>query len=343
LRLVLALLLALCGDVETNPGPDNLILMTQNCRGLQDYNKLRLVLKNKNAIMSKSKSILALQETHLMNDAVIQWSGNYVISMSPSPYSAGCITYFNDYVKVVEVKQIDNQGHGHVAVIEGLLRHITIVANVYAPVRGLGQEQDTFYRSLLEVIEELELKYIFNEPNLIIMGDYNLPLELSREYHNSEADRNRAKMISENLIGKGLLDCWKINDDRFTYKTAKSRLDRILYRLDSVYDEKLETDWTFVNSDHCLLMVTLSSVRACSSQSRVVSLPTYILENVEATQQIKDKMTEMTSFSNDDWEPRVRLEYLKMCLRTIVGEVTKEINRKAKAELEEIQRSITGE
>jgi hypothetical protein len=36
------ILLLLCGDVERNPGPNSqeIVLMTQNCRGLQDYNKL---------------------------------------------------------------------------------------------------------------------------------------------------------------------------------------------------------------------------------------------------------------------------------------------------------------
>jgi len=144
-------LLLLCGDIESNPGPADtkngvleLTLMTQNCRGLQDRNKLRSLIVNKNNEAKKGKMVLALQETHLMNDDLIKWSGNYVISNSISPHSAGCVTYFNDYVRIVEVRQIDDCGHGHVVVVEGLTVHTTIIANVYSPVRSLAREQKRF-------------------------------------------------------------------------------------------------------------------------------------------------------------------------------------------------------
>jgi len=333
--------LLLCGDVELNPGPHKLMLMTQNCRGLQDYNKLRSLLRNKMAVMNKNKAVLALQETHLLNDDMIKWSGNYVISSSASTHSAGCITYFNDYVRIMEVRQIDNQGHGHVIVVDGLMLHTTIIANVYSPVRSLGREQENFYNNLIEIIEELEQKYLFNEPNLIILGDFNLPLELDRNCYSNDSELDRARSISERLLSKGLTDCWKINDDRFTYKTAQSRLDRIMFRLDTEYVENLETDWTFTTSDHCLLKLSLNPARENPTQSRVVSLPTYLLENEEAVKMMKDKMTEMVVDSMDYWEPKMKLEYLKMCLRTVVGEVTKYYNKKVNEELEGIQKDIT--
>ncbi len=123
-------LLLMCGDVESNPGPNELRelsdrkvilkLMTQNCRGLLDRDKLRQILKNKNSELRGGKMVLALQETHLMNDTNIIWSGNYVITNSTSPHSAGCVTYFNDDVRVIEVRHIDDEGHGHVIAVEGL-------------------------------------------------------------------------------------------------------------------------------------------------------------------------------------------------------------------------------
>jgi hypothetical protein len=157
-------LLAQCGDVELNPGPNHNInvnnntnvndelvtrpvitIMTQNCRGLNDYNKMRLIIKNKNSMVNNTKMILALQETHLINDDWIKWSGNYVISKAPSPHSAGCIMYFNEDVRIVEVQQIDDQGHGHVVVIEGLLPRTVIFANIYSPVRSLARDQENFF------------------------------------------------------------------------------------------------------------------------------------------------------------------------------------------------------
>ena len=40
----------LCGDVKKNPGPSDseIMLMTQNCRRLNNINKLRQLIENKN-------------------------------------------------------------------------------------------------------------------------------------------------------------------------------------------------------------------------------------------------------------------------------------------------------
>jgi hypothetical protein len=338
LNNLLKMLLLLCGDVERNPGPEKITLMTQNCRGLQDYNKLRMLLRSKNAVLARGGAVLALQETHLMNDNMIKWSGNYVMSCSVSPHSAGCITFLNDYVRVIEVKQIDNHGHGHVIVVEGLTMHSTIIANIYAPVRSMGKEQEILYKELLKIVEELEQKYLFNKPNLIILGDFNLPLEPGGNHYSNDPEGRRAKALAGNFERKGLTDCWKNDDDRFTFKTAQSRLDRIMYRLDFDYCEQVETDWTFINSDHCLLKVILNPARGGPSYTRVVLLPTYLLENEEMLKMSKDKMAEMAAEAVNHWEPRVRLEYLKMCLRTVVGEVCKLFNNKTKVELERIQK-----
>jgi hypothetical protein len=63
---------------------------------------------------------LYLQETYLMNDNFIKWSGNYAFTSSESPHSAGCITYLHDTARITYIKHIDDQGHGHVLVVEGL-------------------------------------------------------------------------------------------------------------------------------------------------------------------------------------------------------------------------------
>ncbi len=370
-RVSLRYLLAQCGDVEMNPGLnlmpnhglnpnmnltntsnvndrlDTLVpkpvitIMTQNCRGLNDYNKMRLIIRHKNSMVNKTKMILALQETYLINDDWIKWSGNYVISKAASPHSAGCISYFNEDVRIIEVKQIDDLGHGHVAVIEGLLPNIVIFANIYSPVRSLVRDQENFYKNLLDIVEELELKYILNEPNLIIAGDFNIPLDKDRSMFGSDSEFERAMSLVQQFENKGLIDSWKEDDYRFTFKTAYSRLDRILYRLNVTYKEKLETDWTFTNSDHCLVKLWLNEMRTRSNKDRIVSLPTYLLDNEEATGMIRDKMTEMANQCESHWDAKLRLEYLKMCLRTIVGEVAKLMNRREKAELEDIQRNIT--
>ena len=62
------LLLALCGDVKTNPGPElqELTLVTLNTRGLKNKNKLtQLINRIQKSHNPTSNLIFALQETHI--------------------------------------------------------------------------------------------------------------------------------------------------------------------------------------------------------------------------------------------------------------------------------------
>jgi hypothetical protein len=337
-------LLLLGGDIEENPGPKEnkveLILMTQNCRGLKEPNKLRYLLRNKKKLVKNEKFILALQETYLMNDNSIKWSGNYVFTGADSPHSAGCITFLNDFVRILDVKHIDDKGHGHVIAVEGLNMHVTIIANIYSPVRSLARDQEIFYEELVNIIEELELKYVLNEPELIVLGDFNLPLEMNFS-HNSKQEKERARQLAECFQALGLIDCWKQGDNRITYKTGLTRLDRILYRTSRSVREKLDTEWTFIPSDHCLLKLTLMSSVEKNSTRRTISLPTYLLDHRDAVELIDKGMMEMASFCNEGWEASFKLEYLKMSLRTVVGEVVKQMNKKVNDELEVIQKEIS--
>ncbi len=68
-----------------------------------------------------------------------------MFTSAESQQSADCITLFNDSVRILKHRNIDNKGHGHVIALEGLLEKVTIIANIFAPVRSLGREQQEFY------------------------------------------------------------------------------------------------------------------------------------------------------------------------------------------------------
>jgi len=61
-------------------------------------------------------------------------------------------------VKIIEQRVIDEKGHGHVVVVEGLGDRPIIVCNIYSPVRSLVAEQEVYYERVGKVIEELEIK-----------------------------------------------------------------------------------------------------------------------------------------------------------------------------------------
>ena len=65
---IMKLLLALCGDVESNPGPEfqELTMVTLNTRGLKNKNKLtQLINRIQKSHNPTSNLIFALQETHI--------------------------------------------------------------------------------------------------------------------------------------------------------------------------------------------------------------------------------------------------------------------------------------
>ena len=72
--------LLLCsGDVEVNPGPD-LMLGTQNCRGLKKESKLRQLLNRINKA-NNVNIIFALQETHIeVSKLKYQWRGKHIFT-----------------------------------------------------------------------------------------------------------------------------------------------------------------------------------------------------------------------------------------------------------------------
>jgi hypothetical protein len=222
-HLGIYLILLLSGDIELNPGPflnnKKLIILTQNCRGLNNILKLKHLMSNKNRIVKNNLFILALQETYLIDDSTISWCGKHIFTKAESIHSAGCITFLPETVRIIEKRDIDDNGHGHLAIVEGLGDRLTIVINVYAPVRSLTNQQVNFYETLEGLIEEFETKYVMHEPNLLVMGDLNLPLELGMV--NNQSEKTRAKHLAEYFSSLGLTDCWKKDDNRITPKGGR--------------------------------------------------------------------------------------------------------------------------
>jgi hypothetical protein len=338
-HLGICLLLVLGGDIELNPGPflnnKKLVVLTQNCRGLNNNLKLKHLMSNKGRIVGNNLYILALQETYLIDDSTISWCGKHIFTRAESIHSAGCITFLPETVKIVEKRDIDDYGHGHVGVIEGLGDKLMIVVNIYAPVRSLTNQQVNFYESLERLIEEFEMKYVIHEPNLLVMGDLNLPLEL--DMINNASEKARAKRLAEYFNSLGLTDCWKKDDKRITLKGGHSRLDRILYRIQGEVKETLIIDWTFTKSDHSMVNLTLEDKLPRVKSRRTVSLPTYILESLDDKQKVREGMLEFKNMIEAGWDSHTKLEFLKTGLRTVVGEVIKQRNKREREELESIQ------
>ena len=69
------------GDVEVNPGPTKMTLVTLNCRGLKNKEKFTQLFNRLNTFHSEPNTIIALQETHLeFNNLNYKWRGNHIFT-----------------------------------------------------------------------------------------------------------------------------------------------------------------------------------------------------------------------------------------------------------------------
>ena len=100
------------GDIETNPGPKNMMLITQNCRGLKKEMKLRQLINQLYKDHSNCDNlIIALQETHLTNTNLkYQWKGLHIVTPGLNS-QGGCITLLGENMKVIRSIDIGIEAH----------------------------------------------------------------------------------------------------------------------------------------------------------------------------------------------------------------------------------------
>ena len=94
-------LILICSGIEPNPGPQrNVEIITYNCNGLGDQNKLRRLLSKSNKKVQNG-AIIFLQETHIVNTEAIKstWKNKFV-SNCKKTNSAGVIILFNNKYNV---------------------------------------------------------------------------------------------------------------------------------------------------------------------------------------------------------------------------------------------------
>ena len=130
-------LLSLCGDVESNPGPElqELTMATLNTRGLKNKNKLTQLLNRiQKSHNPTSNLIFAMQETHIEYDDVkYKWKGNHIFTKGCGS-RGGLITLLSDNIIVSEQYDIDNEAQiSLLEIIESRNKINIILANIQSP------------------------------------------------------------------------------------------------------------------------------------------------------------------------------------------------------------------
>ena len=350
-------------DVETNPGPSQsqgstrqatsqphsqnaLQVVTYNVRGISDESKLRHLLNYfYKGFMNKNRDfICALQETYVINEGKIPylWRGNYHVT-SGTGHGCGCVTLLSPHLSVVAYQNIDNRGHVLVCQRSDSVVASYVVANIYAPNPNTADKID-FYKKVFEVVAEFEER--FDCTNTLIMGDFNLTFNTwerkNRLY--STQEKRVAQEVNDLVNEAGLKDIW-IDNKGFTWNRPNtdcfSTLDRILYNPGLLKAEITKVNWGLSTSDHAAVEVGFNFVEIeARPRSKITRLDPSILQDPAVKVRIETEINEMFLGAAIDWNPHMKLEFLKVCIRTVIEKSQAERKKRERSEEDSINEEL---
>ena len=103
---------------------------------------------------------------------------------------------------------------------------------------------------------------------------------------------------------------------------------------------KVNTDWTLTQSDHSAVIVKLSS-GSKTSYDKVVRIDTFFMNNVLLKHQfLKEVGERMEQIKETKMNPHQKLEFLKMCIRSIAIEIATNHKKKRDKELKDLRNDI---
>ena len=351
-----------CGDVERHPGPENrtggnasqvgtLKVITHNVRGLGEDNKVRHMLNYCSKSLKKScDTIICLQETFVEKPGKIPfiWRGNVAFT-SGLGNSQGCITLLSPHINVIECTEFNNRAHVLVCQKVNEAKASFIVANVYAP-NANNAEKVEFFESVLDKVFEYEETYDCNLS--LFAGDLNLIFRsedaINRNF--SSQEKRTAQTVGHFLQEGNFEDSWKGKKSNFfTWRRPNSDsfscLDRIFYKKGVVKLLSIITNWTLSMSDHAAVECVYERINEePQCRSRITRIDPTLLNDQDSQSRFREELATMLRQIPATWDPHLKLEYSKMCIRTIAEKLQSErkIRNKNEEDLlnEELELSI---
>ena len=330
-------------NVESHPGPiqaPSFSVVTFNCNGLGDKVKLKRLLVKLNLLVNKGCFVL-LQETHIIDSEYLKliWKHKFV-SNGYRSNSAGIITLFNNKY---DLKYEESDGEGRRSIIaleDGESKFI--IANSYFP---------NDHRSAIDKAEELymkilETKFKFDEHIIISGGDFNVCLtehdQLNRKIASQE--KELAFVVSENNKVLGLKDSFRTIHPKagFTWKRGLiySRLDYVFVSTEIVACIKCaKVDWAFESSDHAAVILNFKLENEQVRGPGLTKVNVKLLNNKESKKNIEHELEEAMKQADVGWNPHLKLEFLKVMIRSIFALETNKSRSRIKTDLED--REIT--
>jgi hypothetical protein len=241
----------------------------------------------------------------------------------------------------IERQYCDNRDRMIIARIKND-KHDFIVANMYCSNNFI--ENNSFIEEVYENL--LIFSHESPESNIITMGDMNVCLN-QNDFINRRhvlAERELAQHIMNNNEVLNIKDAYrsKIGEGGFTWTRGEcfSRLDYVFIS-DTLLRFIIEcsNDWAFSSSDHAAVRIDLHVPELRATGPGIMKLNTTILNNPIWFKKVEDRLKHLIAQIPNDWNPHVKLEYVKMSIRSVFAEVVGE----SKSEMRKDESVIEGE
>ena len=337
------------GNVESNPGPraqGDLHIITYNVRGLGDEKKLRHLLNQMHTRKGgKTRDFVAcIQETYITNPGKIPflWRGNFHLTPG-NGHSCGCLTILSPHLNIVASRELDQRGHVIACQKAGDNKVIYIIANIYAPNANTADKAD-FFEKVFDTVLELQESYNCNAA--LVLGDFNLVLsenEIKNRLYTSQ-ERRIASLVKNLLSTSDMKDVWN-QKPSFTWRRAGtdvfSTIDRISYSASAISLVNVEVNWSLGFSDHAAVEAIFKDCLIEKPQrSKIIRLDPHLAKVEWSRLKIEADFEEMFSSAPSHWDPHMKLDYAKLCIRTVVEQVQAERKRKELNEEESLNEEL---
>ena len=334
--LLLIRLLLLKSGIEPNPGPDNesqvdFCLLSQNCRGLTDRQKVIRLLRKIYPGMAKSKrisTIACLQETHTIDRFAVDafFKGHSIIDDGERNQRGVCILVPDAF----EISDSLTSGYGRWAIAVAkpkllVTSHRVVIASIYAP--NCHREARTFYQEFFNQLDNLTDGIISNNGSyeIILSGDFNVVLQANT------GALNRIRSNTESELANLIIDAMEHREliqplDHMAGNCYTWRRGNCFSKLDYVYLSrslankivKAETIWHEFGAryDHAALRVQIKNT---ADTQRGRSFPKVFSSDIASELDrawLKDQLLQSEAQIPAHWDPHMRLDFIKTMLRS---------------------------
>jgi len=334
--------------IHPNPGPvsSNVVLSlhTYNVNGLGNENKSKRIL-NKFLQPSRqakgAKMIIALQETHLIDESIPQfnnkWRHEAVHSTFTSNSAGVSILYFaHQWESQINTYSNDN-GRICSVTLKGSNNDLYTFISIYAPNIGVSNVPIEFIDEVELHLDEINLKY--PGTHVVLMGDFNFTINnldfvIRRTLEKEVQIRNRFETLRS---VHNLTDSYRQNNPKggFTWGhrnailTRRSRLDRI-YTSEGLKILSSIVTIDFDKSDHSLVTTEIEFNTGKTRGPGSYKIDITVLEIKDTRDRIEQELKNAISEIPQHFDPHLRWDYIKMKIRETFMMETNDRNSKDK-------------